>query len=390
MQNVIKVLWENYYKETPLTLWEFVKKQTRLTHLFYCVEEALKRYDQTFYDNPLNVGELYLSGPIGTGKGTYANIIMAYRLYLSMLLDDPKERIFKFSGQTPLDLIYFGNRSDIHVQAFIHFIEGIQDPENPIFYVNHTEDCIEKENVIVINTYNGKRFPTANYKGNEVVLRWAKNNGGLVGANPLIVHLDCEDGLEPSAVWDYYQTIVNRMESRFGMNKDLFTSLIIEKYPDNLYSDLMDQHIHNQKVRGAYLVETLAPPYMRDVNPKEAALANKYFIDIYTGCIDELSKEKDYMKKNPGGFTVRFPEFYETAGGSINLLEIAKKNPKNFINDFLGLPVPVPLVEDFKVTDSLSALNTVKKLIEDYHIKLEFEQYGLYLTIPGTDMKIKV
>ena len=56
----------------------------------------------------------------------------------------------------------------------------------------------------------------------------------------------------------------------------------------------------------------------------------------------------------------------------------------------LGLPAEPPFSKEYKVTDSLSALQTVRKLIKDYNMQMTFDKDGFYLSIPETDAKLKV
>ena len=85
-----------------------------------------------------------------------------------------------------------------------------------------------------------------------------------------------------------------------------------------------------------------------------------------------------------------FPGVYKSTTGEMNLYEMAKKNPEAFIKDILGLPLTTPLSKEYKVTDELSALQTVRKLIKDYHIKITYGNDGMYLAIDEVNTKIKV
>lgn len=392
MQNAIDVLWENFYYTKPLTLWEFVQKQTNLIKLFPSVERALKRYDEISLKNPLRVGEVYLTGPIASGKGTYSYVVMAYRLYLAMLLKNPKTEIFKFSPKSELSLLYCGDRSDEMLKGFISFLEKIQDWNNPMFVINESEKTETRTDVIVINTHKGEGWPTANYGDNEIVFRYAKNSSAFMGTNPVVVEFDCTSSNDVESMWEMFNKLEDRMRSRF-LSKDLFTSLIVEKYPDNLYSDLMDQHIQELQIypgESKYLIERFVPPYLRNITRKEDEPKDSCFIDLFTGYAGDLSELKEYREKYPENPTMNFPSVYSTAGGDMELLSFAKEHPKQFINDFLGIPIPRPFTTDVKVTDTLSALQAVRGLIRDYHIKITYCNDGMYLAIDEVNTKIKV
>jgi len=74
----------------------------------------------------------------------------------------------------------------------------------------------------------------------------------------------------------------------------------------------------------------------------------------------------------------------------MNLVEKAFEDPATFIKDVLGLPILSPFSQEYKVTDSLSALQTVRKLIRDYNMQITFGKEGTYLSIPEVNTKIKV
>lgn len=392
MQNAIDVLWENYYIKKPLTLWEFVQKQTNLIKLFPSVEKALKRYDEISLKEPLRVGEVYLTGPIASGKGIYSYIVMAYRLYLAMLLKNPKTEIFKFSPKSELSLLYCGDRSDEMLKGFISFLEKIQDWNNPMFVINEGKKTETRVDAITINTHEGEGWPTANYGDNEIVFKYAKNSSGFIGTNPVVVEFDYTSSNDAESTWEMFNKLEDRMHSRF-LNKDLFTSLIVEKYPDNLYSDLMDQHIQELQIypgESKYLIERFVPPYLRNITRKEDEPKDSCFIDLFTGYAGDLSELKEYKIKYPENPTMNFPSVYSTAGGDMELLPFAKEHPKQFINDFLGIPIPRPFTTDVRVTDTLSALQAVRKLIKDYHIKITYGNDGMYLAIDEVNTKIKV
>lgn len=316
---------------------------------------------------------------------------MAYRLYLAMLLKNPKTEIFKFSPKSELSLLYCGDRSDEMLKGFISFLEKIQDWNNPMFVINEGKKTETRVDTITINTHEGEGWPTANYGDNEIVFRYAKNSSGFIGTNPVVVEFDYTSSNDAESTWEMFNKLEDRMRSRF-LNKDLFTSLIVEKYPDNLYSDLMDQHIQElQAYPGGsrYLIEGFVPPYLRNITRKEDEPKDSCFIDLFTGYAGDLSELKEYREKYPENPTMNFPSVYSTAG-DMELLPFAKEHPKQFINDFLGIPIPRPFTTDVRVTDTLSALQAVRKLIRDYHIKITYCNDGMYLAIDEVNTKIKV
>lgn len=75
---------------------------------------------------------------------------------------------------------------------------------------------------------------------------------------------------------------------------------------------------------------------------------------------------------------------------NINLFEKASENPEVFIRDIIGLPILAPFSCEYKITDALSALQTVRKLIKDYNMQMTFEKNGFYLSVPELDTKLKV
>jgi hypothetical protein len=74
-----------------------------------------------------------------------------------------------------------------------------------------------------------------------------------------------------------------------------------------------------------------------------------------------------------------FPEKW----GQLDLYKMAKTNPEAFIRDILGEPLPGPLSTEYKVSDALSALNTIKNLINNYHVQIQFGSDGMFLRAEG-------
>lgn len=409
MQSKIAALWETYYIKKPLTFWEFVEKQTNLKQLFGCIEIALKSYEKEFERNPYKVTEVYASGAVGIGKGVYAYMIVAYRLYLAMLLKNPKEEIFKFAPSSELSCMFAGEHCDGKLIGFLHFLQGIQNPEDPLFVFEEGKQLVKFTNAIVIyEDENGKY--SAHFNENKIAFRTAKSVAELIGTNPLIVDYDA-DLYETSIAMRFLEQIQNRMRSRFGSLKDLLTCLLIEKSPNNLYNDLIDQHIWKIEKEykdlglneSKYLVERFVPIYMKNVktaNDLNQLPKNTHFIDISNGIIGCIEDLESYIKQHPSSNIREFPAsvqqtFTEESTKKVfvkedNLLDLAREDPKRFVNEVLGEPIPNPYKTTIEVKDALGALQTVRKLIVDYQMQFTFDKEGVYLAIPELNTKLKV
>lgn len=403
MQNQIKVLWESYYVKKPLTFWEFVEKQTNLKQLFGCIELALKTYDKEFDKNLTKTSEVYASGATGIGKGVYAYLIIAYRLYLAMLLKNPKEEIFKFAPTADIFCVFAGMRCDESLARFISFLQGIQDKENPLFvFLEGAESFKVSDDQIVIYKDEDKRY-FAYYKSNKITFRAIKSNAEVLGTNPLIVDYDA-DGYETTTAMRFYENLKYRISARFSSSKALFSCFLVEKSPNNLYNDLLDQHINEIEKNYDYLVEHFVPIYLKHVKScKDAAQLpkNTHFIDISNGKVGDIEDVKTYIEKYPNSDIREFPAsvqqpFTETNSKKVfvkeyDLLTLALEDPKRFVNEILGEPIPNPYKTAIEVTDALEALQVVRKLILDYQIQFTFgERDGAYLSIPELNTKIKI
>lgn len=386
MQNNTKVLWEQYYHTTPLTFWEFVQEFKSLKSLFPCVENALKNFDkksQNFYTYP---SEIYVQGAVGIGKGVYCTLIFLYRIYLFLLLKEPY-RVLEFAPSVSIHAIFIGRHADQMIKGIVNFIESA---ESTIFSSIHTISATESyEETIADYTPEDaksikfwvKRGLDGSYSfgskyGHSITLKIVRTASDLIGLQPVISYFENAD-------YDMYNSLMTRIKNRLGIgNKIMFSTVIIDKYPNNLYSDLLDQTIQEKEYATNTLVERFVPLFYKDCSTEldKCKIESAYKICLSTG---EIKKVQDYTSD---GHWVRFPMKWN----GMDLLEKATEDPENFIRDILGLPVESPFSKEYKVTDSLSALQTVRKLIKDYNMQMTFDKDGFYLSIPETDAKLKV
>lgn len=403
MQNQIKVLWESYYVKKPLTFWEFVEKQTNLKQLFGCIEISLKTYSVEFDKNLTKTSEVYASGAVGIGKGVYAYLIIAYRLYLGMLLKNPKEEIFKFAPTTEISCLFAGKHCDEKLASFLGFLRGIQDNENPLFVFLEGKGNfkVAGDQIVICKDENERYF--ACYKDNKIAFRAIKSNAEMLCTNPLIVDYDA-DGYETATAMRMYENIRHRLIARFGPAKDLFSCLLVEKSPNNLYNDLLDQHIHEIEKNYEYLVERFVPIYMKHVKSYKDVPQlpkNTHFIDVSSGVVGCIENLESYIRQHPSSDTREFPASVQQAFTEEitkksfvkedELLDLALEDPKRFVNEILGEPIPNPYKTTIEVKDALGALQTVRKLMLDYQIQFTFEERnGAYLSIPELNTKIKI
>ena len=180
----LNIYWENLYIEKPLTFWEFVQKQTNLKKLYFPVENALKTYHRLAQNPLINapLTEIYATGPTGIGKGVYCNLIIAYKIYLTLLLKEPK-KLFDFSKSAHLDCVFICQYKGF-AKNFVSFISSIQG-ENPIFKFN----TLSGEGMLIQEDEDNNYY--IKYKDNEIVLRSGSSEYDLLGTNPVIVYLNC-------------------------------------------------------------------------------------------------------------------------------------------------------------------------------------------------------
>lgn len=402
MQSKTAALWETYYIKKPLTFWEFVEKQTNLKQLFGCIEISLKTYSVEFDKNLTKTSEVYASGATGIGKGVYAYLIIAYRLYLAMLLKNPKKDIFQIAPAAELSCLFAGKHCDEKLASFLGFLRGIQDKENPLFvFLEDTGDFkVAEDQIVIYKDEVGRYF--AYYKGNEIAFRTIKSNAEMLCTNPLIVDYDA-DGYETTTAMRMYEYIKHRLVARFGSAKDLFSCLLVEKSPNNLYNDLLDQHINELEKNYEYLVEHFVPIYMKHLKTYEDVAQlpkNTHFIDISSGIVGCIEDLESYTKQHPSSDIREFPasvqqNFTEKSTKKAfvkedKLLDLAREDPKRFINEILGEPIPNLYKTTIEAKDALEALQTVRKLIVDYQMQFTFDKEGAYLAIPELNTKFKI
>lgn len=388
MQNAIDVLWENFYDTKPLTLWEFVNEFKSLKPLFPCVTDALDRFDKASKDLVTYPSEIYVQGAMGIGKGIYCYILFLYRVYLFLHLKDPK-KLIGWASTVDIGACIIGPKSDEVLKGVVNFI---QSAESKIFCINHecesdstaivskvvwaAEGVTQLEQWVEKELDGSYSFRARN--GNKLVCKAIKTSAELLGIQPAISYFT------ESSDYELYSKLVSRVSARFGLqNKALFSTIIVDKYPNNLYSDLLDQTIKEKEKESNVLVERFVYYFYRDCKTDEDFYKedHPYMIDPDTGKV-ERKDAKDVEGLN----WICFPEKYR----NIDLYEMAKENPETFIRDILGLPLTSPLSKEYKVTDELSALQTVRKLIRDYHIQVRFGEGEMYLEIPDVNTKIKV
>lgn len=386
MQNAIDVLWENFYYTKPLTFWEFVQEFKSLKSLFPCVKDALKRFDESTKTLSTYPSEVYVQGAMGIGKGVYCYLVFLYRIYLFLLLKEP-HRLMSWSPSAEIGAVVIGPRADETLKGIINFI---QSAGSTTFEILSTTSKVNSTKTSRINNtrkadcwiyYDKKGNPVFESKyENRLVFRAATHQGALIGLQPAVSYFESDD-------YDLYCSLVKRVNTRFGLqNKALFSTIIVDKFPNNLYSDLLDQTIKEKEKEANVLVERFVYYFYKNVENEEFWKdKHDYMIDPDTGKVERTNA------KNVEGLNwICFPEIYKTTTGEMNLYEMAKKDPEAFIRDILGLPLTTPLLKEYKVTDELSALQTVRKLIKDYHIKITYGNDGMYLAIDEVNTKIKV
>lgn len=387
MQSTINVLWEDYYHTKPLSFWEFVQEFKTLKYLFPCVANALKRFDKAsknFYKYP---SEIYVQGAVGIGKSVYCYLVFLYRVYLFLLLKNPQKLMDWAPSVTPSAII-IGPRSHETLKGIIHFIESAGSLTFSLshvskateFRIETTVDYISKgKNQIDFDlekSQNGEYIFKSKY-GNKLVFRAAKSQCDIIGTIPAISYLEEGD-------YDAYNALITRVNARFGhAMKIMFSTVIVDKYPNNLYSDLLDQTIKEKEYEGNVLVERFVPIFYRDCERDDEMFQIKrpFLINLDTG---EVKARKEVTSDE--GIWFPFPADWK----GMNLVEKAFEDPATFIKDILGLPILSPFSQEYKVTDSLSALQTVRKLIRDYNMQITFGKEGTYLSIPEVNTKIKV
>lgn len=302
-----------------------------------------------------------------------------------LLLKDPYEALH-LAPSVPIYAVFIGHRADQTLKGIINFIESAG---STIFGITQVVSTSKSAETMVINYSSNQSLPEFWAKrelnggitfkskyGNSISLKVIKTAADLIATQPLISYFESSDP-------DMYKNLIHRVNSRLGLaEKLMFSTIIVDKYPNNLYSDLLDQVIQEKENCTNTLVERFVPIFYKDCSTEldKCKIESAYKICLSTG---KIEKVQDYTNNN---HWVRFPMKWN----GMDLLEKATKDPENFIRDVLGLPVESPFSKEYKVTDSLSALQTVRKLIKDYNMQMTFDKDGFYLSIPEIDAKLKV
>jgi hypothetical protein len=385
MQNNINVLWEQYYHTTPLTFWEFVQKFELLKSLFPCVENALKKFDKLSKNLSTYPSEIYIQGAVGIGKGVYCTLIFLYRIYLFLLLKDPYEALH-LAPSVPIHAVFIGPRANQTLKGIVNFIESAG---STVFGITQILSVSESTRTMIINYSSepnlinfwaekgmNNEITFRSKYGNSISLKVIKSAADLIGTQPLISYFESSDS-------DLYKSLINRVGDRLGLaEKIMFSTIIVDKEPNNLYSDILDQTIQEKENCINTLVERFVPLFYKDCYTAEDKLKVEscYKISLDSGKIVKANTDTD------GSNWVKFPKMWN----NINLFEKASENPEVFIRDIIGLPILAPFSCEYKITDALSALQTVRKLIKGYNMQMTFEKNGFYLSVPELDTKLKV
>ena len=395
MQNASDVLWESFYTSKPLTFWEFIQTFKNLKSLFGCVENALKRFDarsKNFQNYP---DEIFVQGPVGIGKGLYCYLILLYRIYLFSLLKNPWG-FFNFAPSATFGVVLLGSHSKDHKKGLMHLIK---DAQSTIFNVmdsnNEKNDYHTSTGFICMKEFLDGEVRFCAQNGNTLNLYYSKNVNdwtALIGTNPVIVYIDT---MELPKAWELYNEALTRIRSRFWhFNQIFFTTILVDKYPNNLYEDILDQHIQQVENDPNSLVERFVPSWLKYCkNPEDFEEVEKtydYFINTENGKVYPIGKDTDIKSIKDDKRLVMFPSTWNTYAGSINLLDMANSDPDIFIRDWIGWPLSMPLKMELKVTDSISALTALRQLIKNYHIQIISGEEGMYASVPEVNTKIKI
>lgn len=95
------VEWENYFTEKPLSFDDFVKTYKNYDIIYPHILEKVKQIS----GHPEKL-EYFIQGFVGSGKSTLVNLLVAYKVYLFLLLKSPKD-FFGFSPRTQFNLAIF-------------------------------------------------------------------------------------------------------------------------------------------------------------------------------------------------------------------------------------------------------------------------------------------
>ena len=361
--------WKKYFTEKPLSFNKFVDtyayKEAIYPHILKTIDEISSQPSKC---------EFFIQGFIGSGKTTLIYLLLAYRIYLYLILKSAKT-YYDVASSAKLSMVIFApgkKTADLTVSALIHVIENI-----PFFKRMYTvKDFLNRANDVVYTTSYPNDILTFRKNDNLLHVIAVKNENYLkdIIINPIfgvLTELDSfiKDDITSDQIFSFYQKLSWKIKS---CCKGKLSTIIVEKNPYSLYDDVIYQIMH--ATQASERVVVFYHYYWQIFKDKDPTAKLDSIFNTTTCQVVE--KEEDIL---PGDSFVEFPSVFN----GMNLLEFARNKPKQFLRDIIGMPT----VMEHR-SDMLNVMKDIAEAIHKNNLEICIKNSGVYLECPAEKLSM--
>lgn len=349
--------WEKYFNERPLSFEEFVKTYKSYDAIYPHILNKVKQIS----DCP-DKFEYFIQGFIGSGKSTLVYLLLAYKVYLFLLLKSPKD-FYGFSPEAEFYVVLYSptkESSKFSLSAFLSCLSQI-----PCFKrIRTLKDAMETKGALyTTNVYSSTDVLLFKNGNNILHVTVASEPDDIIGLNVVIGFMNelgiaIDRGVAAEQIYNFYNNLSNRINSRC---QGKLSALIVEKSPNDVDEDPLDSHIY--RCIDTRKMEILFQKYwevFKDKDPEPKKYAN--FDTHKCRLVDDDPFSID---------CVQFP----TTFNGIDLLEKAKNNPKCFLRDFVGMPVS----SIGAASEEYKAMKKIRELVHTFNLSFCYKDNKMYI-----------
>ena len=359
--------WETYFTEKPLSFNEFVDTYTYKKAVY---PHILKTIDEI--SSQPSKHEFFIQGFVGCGKTTLIYLLLAYKVYLYLILKSAKS-YYDVIPDAKLNMIIFAptkKTASLTVFAFLRVIDGI-----PFFKrVRNVKDFLDYANDAIYTTSYPDDVLTFRKSDNILHVIAAENETDLICSNPIfgvLTELDSltKKGTTSDQIFSFYQKLSWRINSRC---KGKLSTIIVEKNPYSYYDDVIDQIMYTTRDLGKMVI--FYHYYWRVFKDKDPNAKIDSTFNITTCQVVE--KEEDIL---PGDDFVEFPSMFN----GTNLLELAHNKPEQFLRDIIGMPTTIK-----QHSETLDIMKDIANKIHNSHLEISIKNGAVFLECPIEKLSI--
>lgn len=293
---LLETLNSSIYKEKKVTIEQFLDDPYYLGATGKILYKQLRKDIIDFVKG--GYSELIFTGAIGYGKTFGASVILVWKLYELLIMNNPR-RVFKLSDDTDIYLAVISVTKDLAIKGIFRDISNMI--RNSPFFMKKYTPALFKEEI---------RFP-----GNIYLIPRATNDTSLLGLAVYAAIIDEANFYKRKNVMDkgmaeaIYNSIRRRLESRFLHKNQRFGAILLCSSAGDEDS-FVAQHIKEVKNDRDVFIRDYA---LWDV--KQTSYSNNFFY-VYVGADGSIAKiideseldnyEKDQIIKVPWEFRKTF------------------------------------------------------------------------------------